>query len=71
MLFDLGKGDSPNPTTFNEDEMKKYFPGGTSLCANSRCRAERARLLGWAPKHGTEHMLKSIKFEVEALLKRA
>lgn len=67
-LFDRGKGKSPEPTTFTGDEMLKYFPDGTSLGINSRCRAERGRRLGWTPLYGTRDMLASIRDEVDAQL---
>jgi hypothetical protein len=66
-LFDLGEGKSPNPTTFTTEEINKYFPQGTaSLGNNSRCKAERARQLGWRPKKVTHDMLTSIKDEIRA-----
>lgn len=64
LLYDRGKGKSPVPTTFTEEEMKKYFPGGTSLGTNSRCRSDRARSLGWKPQKGTVDMLASIQGEL-------
>jgi hypothetical protein len=69
ILFEMGKGRSPVPTTFNEEETRRYFPGGTSLGSNSRCRAERSREVGWRPRKGTEDMLRSIGPEVQALVK--
>ncbi|KIK96073.1 hypothetical protein PAXRUDRAFT_139333, partial [Paxillus rubicundulus Ve08.2h10] len=39
------------------------------LGTNSRCKANRARTLGWKPKSTTEDMLRSIKAEVEWELK--
>ena len=35
--------------------------GGTTC----RCRSDRARSLGWKPKHGNEDLLASIKPEAE------
>ncbi|KAF9468157.1 NAD(P)-binding protein [Collybia nuda] len=64
LLYDIGKGDSPHPTTFTTEEMKKYFPSGTSLGTNSRCKSDRARALGWKPRKGTSDMLASIKGEL-------
>lgn len=63
-LFDLHKGKSPNPTTFTKEEMDKYFPHGTDLGSNSRCKAERARKLGWRPRKVTHDMLTSVKSEI-------
>jgi len=68
VLYDLGKGKSPEPTTFTEEELRKYF-GGAYLGSNSRCRAERSRSIGWSPKYTTKDMLASINQEIEASLK--
>ena len=37
---------------------------------NARCRANRARSIGWKPKHTTHDLLASVKPEVEAILKQ-
>lgn len=58
-----GKSDQAEPLTFSEQEMKKYFPNGSSLGTNSRCRADRGRAIGWKPKKTTKDMLASIKHE--------
>ncbi|KAH9003177.1 hypothetical protein EDB86DRAFT_3117868 [Lactarius hatsudake] len=39
VLYDLGKGKSPDPTSFTTEEAQKYF-GGAWLGSNSRCKAE-------------------------------
>ncbi|KAI0267720.1 hypothetical protein BC834DRAFT_821772 [Gloeopeniophorella convolvens] len=67
VLYDLGKGKSPDPTPFTSEEAQKYF-GGTWLGNNSRCRAERARTLGWNPKKTTKDFFDSIRPEVEAII---
>lgn len=64
VLYDLGKAKDPRPTAFTEDEMGKYFPNGTILGANSRCRADRSRAVGWKPKKGTKDLLASVRGEV-------
>ncbi|KAF7330526.1 Rab guanyl-nucleotide exchange factor [Mycena venus] len=69
VLSGMGKG-IPSPTTFTEKEVRLYFPNGTSLGSNSRCRAERGRKVGWRPAMKTQDMLHSIKAEVEASLSR-
>ncbi|KAH7928229.1 NAD(P)-binding protein [Leucogyrophana mollusca] len=69
VLYDLGKGKSPEPTTFSEEELQKYF-GGAYLGSNSRARGERSRAIGWKPKYTTEDLLKSIKPEVEAIIQK-
>ncbi|KAJ7127070.1 hypothetical protein C8R44DRAFT_617333 [Mycena epipterygia] len=68
-LSDIGKG-SPTPTTFTDREISLYFPNGTSLGSNSRCRAERGSKIGWRPTRKTTDMLDSVKEEVKASLSR-
>ncbi|KAF9048745.1 hypothetical protein BJ165DRAFT_1053961 [Panaeolus papilionaceus] len=63
VLVSKGRTTNASPTTFTEDEHKRYFPRGTSLGTNSRCRADRARAVGWKPKLTTRDMLASVKFE--------
>ncbi|KAF8656861.1 hypothetical protein AX16_002408 [Volvariella volvacea WC 439] len=65
VLYDAGKGKSPTPTTLTDEEMQKYYPDGTTLGSNSRCRANRARSIGWRPQKTTNDMLESVKEEVE------
>ncbi|KAJ7727296.1 hypothetical protein DFH07DRAFT_231635 [Mycena maculata] len=67
VLSDMGKG-SPTPMTFSDREIRLYFPNGTSLGSNSRCRAERGYNIGWRPSRKTQDMLASVKAEVEASL---
>ncbi|EGN98782.1 hypothetical protein SERLA73DRAFT_181420 [Serpula lacrymans var. lacrymans S7.3] len=67
-LYELGKGRSPEPTMVTEEELK-VDPRTIYLGTNSRCRASRARALGWKPKYTTKDLLASIKPEVEAILK--
>ncbi|KAI0303684.1 hypothetical protein B0F90DRAFT_1708142 [Multifurca ochricompacta] len=66
-LYDLGKGRSPDPTSFTSEEAEKYF-GGPWLGSNSRCKAERARTLGWKPTKVSKDFLESIRPEVEAIV---
>lgn len=70
VLVELGKGRSPEPTTFTQADLDKYFNGSPYLGSNSRCKAERSLSIGWAPKKSTPDLLASIKPEVEALLVR-
>lgn len=67
VLYDLGKGKSPEPTPFTAEEVQKYF-GGTWLGSNSRCKAERGRTLGWKPTKTTKDLLESVRLEVEAIV---
>jgi len=66
-LYDVGKGKSPDPTSFSADEVQKYF-GAPWLGGNSRCKAERARTLGWKPTKTTKDFFESIRPEVEAII---
>jgi len=66
-LYDVGKGKSPDPTSFSADEVQKYF-GAPWLGGNSRCKAERARTLGWKPTKTTNNFFESIRPEVEAII---
>jgi len=68
-LFDLGKGKSPEPTTFTDEENRKYLGGlATSLGANSRALAERSKAVGWKPVKTTADFLASIRSEVESVI---
>ncbi|KII89891.1 hypothetical protein PLICRDRAFT_174707 [Plicaturopsis crispa FD-325 SS-3] len=69
-LFELGKGKSPEPTTFSDEEATQFF-GGPWLGSNCRVVADRSRALGWKPTKTTVDLLASIKPEVEALLQGA
>jgi len=66
-LYELGKGKSPDPTPFTADEVQKYF-GGPWLGGNSRCKAVRARALGWKPTKTTKDFFESIRPEVESII---
>lgn len=65
----LGKAETDEVTPFSDEEVQKYF-GSPYLGSNSRCRAERARALGWTPKKTTEDYIASIRPEIEALIVR-
>ncbi|KAI9509792.1 hypothetical protein F5148DRAFT_1184421 [Russula earlei] len=67
VLYDLGKGRGPDPTPFTTEEAQKYF-GGPWLGSNSRCKAVRARRLGWKPTRTTKDLLESVPPEVEAII---
>jgi len=67
-MVDMGKSDDPTPTPFSDEEYKKYYPNGTSLGSNSRCRSDRSRHIGWKPTKTTRDMLNSIKKEFEYVL---
>ncbi|KAG6379926.1 hypothetical protein JVT61DRAFT_10493 [Boletus reticuloceps] len=71
VAFGVSRPGEQTPTSF--DEMDYARPENEHLRAwygsNSRCKANRARGLGWKPKHTTEDILKSIRGEVEWQLK--
>ncbi|EJD06860.1 NAD-binding protein [Fomitiporia mediterranea MF3/22] len=67
-LVELGRGKSPEPTTFTKEEIDKYFGGSPYLGSNSRCIPNRSLALGWKPVHTTKDFLASIKPEIEALI---
>ncbi|CCM05824.1 uncharacterized protein FIBRA_08058 [Fibroporia radiculosa] len=72
-LVELGIGKSGEPTTYTTEEVIKYMRSagvGDYMGANSRCRADRGRSIGWKPSRTSEDMLKSIKPEVEILWKK-
>ncbi|EIW84049.1 NAD(P)-binding protein [Coniophora puteana RWD-64-598 SS2] len=66
-LAEVGRSDKPEPTPFTKEEREK-LPILWYYGTNSQCYSKRGRALGWAPKYGTEDMLKSVKPEVDAIL---
>lgn len=73
-LVEFGISDNAEPTSFTVEEFVKYFgseQAGWYNGTNSRARANRGRSIGWKPKHTTEDFLKSIRPEVEALVKKS
>ncbi|KAI5122913.1 hypothetical protein M0805_007591 [Coniferiporia weirii] len=68
-LVALGKGKSPDATTFTQEDLDKYFNGSPYLGSNSRCIPNRSRSIGWTPTRNTSDFLASIQAEVEALIK--
>ncbi|KAG8216629.1 hypothetical protein J3R82DRAFT_6824 [Butyriboletus roseoflavus] len=72
VLVDVGVSnpDARTPTSFDAaDYARPENKHLAYLGTNSRCKANRARALGWTPKYTTEDMLKSIRGEVEWQLK--
>lgn len=68
-MYDLGKTDTAEPVSFTEEEVRNFPPPVImALGSNSRCKADRARSLGWKPTRTTEDMLSSIKDEVARLV---
>lgn len=72
---ELGILTSSEVTPFTEEESRKYlgYPGGPNgwlpLGGNGRCRADRAKSLGWKPKKTTQDMVDSVKECVEVWLR--
>ncbi|KAH8100946.1 NAD(P)-binding protein [Cristinia sonorae] len=72
-LHELGKVKSDEPTSFEVEELSKYFGYealGWYYGSNSRCRANHSKAIGWNPKKTSEDMIKSIKPECEAIIKK-
>ncbi|KAF8962780.1 NAD-P-binding protein [Flammula alnicola] len=67
VMVALGKAKDATPIPFTDEELQKYFPDGTSLGSNSRCRADRAKSIGWKPKKTTKDLLASIKYEFKPI----
>ena len=78
-LYDIGKAiaealvarglaDSLEPTSFTKAEIDNYLEGSNYLGSNSRCRANRARALGWNPKKTAKDMLQSVAADVDAIV---
>ncbi|KAG6884879.1 hypothetical protein C0993_007544 [Termitomyces sp. T159_Od127] len=63
-LYDAGKLKHSMPSSYTEEEMRKFFPGGTMFGTNSRCRGDRSREIGWEPKKGYYDLVASIKDEI-------
>ncbi|KAI0940979.1 hypothetical protein AcV7_003207 [Taiwanofungus camphoratus] len=73
-LVELGVSKSAEPTPYTTEELVKYWgsePAGNYNGTNSRCRADRARSIGWKPVNTTADMLASIKPEAELMYKKA
>ncbi|CAL1702836.1 unnamed protein product [Somion occarium] len=71
-LVEAGLAKSSEPTSFSDEELIKYAGSmemGNGMGTNARCRANRARALGWKPTKRTEDLFDSIKPGVEALMK--
>ncbi|KAI6109260.1 hypothetical protein EDD16DRAFT_1615421 [Pisolithus croceorrhizus] len=67
-LYDLGK--SPEPAPFTEEDYNRPENFGLEfLGTNARCLARRGRALGWKPKYTMEDAFKSIRPEVEYVIR--
>jgi hypothetical protein len=63
-LHARGKSTTPTPTAFAVEEIQRYFPQGTMFGANSRCKAERSRAIGWRPTKEPREFLVSVEAEI-------
>ncbi|EIW84038.1 NAD(P)-binding protein [Coniophora puteana RWD-64-598 SS2] len=66
-LAEVGQSDKSTPVPFTAEEYEKT-PMLSYFGTNSRCKASKARALGWKPKHPAEDIFASIRPEVRALL---
>ncbi|KAF8901594.1 hypothetical protein CPB85DRAFT_1323263 [Mucidula mucida] len=68
-LIELGLSTNPEPSSYTDEEKTAFFgPLWPYLGTNARVKAERSRALGWAPKHGKQHMVASLKEEIKSYL---
>jgi len=67
-LVALGKSSEREPSTFTDEEIKKYFAGSSFWGTNSRGRANRSRSLGWNPLKSTHNLYDGIGLEIDAML---
>lgn len=63
-LHARGKSTTPTPTPFTAEEIQRYFPQGTMFGANSRCKAERSRAIGWRPTKEPREFLVGVEAEI-------
>ncbi|KAF9483617.1 NAD(P)-binding protein [Pholiota conissans] len=65
-LFELGIASSRETSAYSQEELEKYFGSfpWTILASNAHAKADRARALGWVPKHGKEAVMATLKDEV-------
>ena len=70
-LVALGKITNPEPLSFTDEEIQRYFQGSTIMGSTSRVRANRSKAIGWRPTRTTKDMLASILPQTEALLSGA
>ena len=63
----LSDTDDPEPTPLTKEEMLQFCGSEEAASlwgSNARCRAERARALGWKPRYTIDDMMKGIAEEV-------
>ena len=70
-MVDAGNATDPNPSSFTQEEVEteqcyRWVADSLYLDCNARCKADRARKLGWKPKKTTKDLLASIKQELKS-----
>ncbi|KAJ7275739.1 hypothetical protein C8J57DRAFT_1061844 [Mycena rebaudengoi] len=60
-LVSHGIGDIPEPTSFTQAELDKYFRGSAPMGSNSRCRATRSHSIGWNSVKTSRDLLVSVR----------
>jgi len=68
-LVALVKTDKAGPTLFTKEEGEKLGFFFSVLGTNARCSAKRSRALGWKPVHTGDEFLKSVRPEMEVILR--
>ncbi|KAG6831796.1 hypothetical protein H0H92_007473 [Tricholoma furcatifolium] len=63
-LHDAGKVKTSLPSSYTEEEMRRFFPSGTMFGTNARCKGDRSRAIGWRPRKGWQDLVASIKCEI-------
>ncbi|KIJ55851.1 hypothetical protein M422DRAFT_240474 [Sphaerobolus stellatus SS14] len=59
---------TPEPTPFTEEEFDKYYGGSHYLGANSRCRGERVRAMGWKATHSNQDFLNGLEADTQYII---
>jgi len=71
ILTRMGKIDNPEPTTFTQEEIVKYFGGAKNVGTNFHAQATKSRSIGWKPVKTTKDLLGSIESEVLAIFRKS
>ncbi|KAK7043147.1 hypothetical protein VNI00_008501 [Paramarasmius palmivorus] len=74
VLYEQGKGKSPEPTALSEEEVERLFGGpyvANIMSSNSRCVSNRGKRLGWEPQKTKQDFLDSFRKEVEEQVRRS
>ncbi|CAL1702850.1 unnamed protein product [Somion occarium] len=70
-LVQAGLSKDSEPTSLTDDELIKYTGSvrGEQMGTNARCRANKARALGWNPTKTSQDMFDGLNLQVDALVK--